>query len=256
MKKELRIILIIISTIALLGLIGILYIYYQNEHKVAILGYHSIMPKEINTSGDNLVVDSEKFESELKLLKELGYETMTLDEFYCWKNGECHKKHKSVLITFDDGYQNNYDYAFKLLKEYDMNAVVFTVGNYAKANNNIHMNLDTIKKTKEEYPNIEFASHSYDLHYHSDKTYETVDNDAKKMSKIIDSEYYAYPFGDYNNEYVRALKDNGYKMAFTFGPGREHRKADLSDDNYSVPRLNISNDMSNIKFLLRLILPM
>ena len=113
-----------------------------------------------------------------------------------------------------------------------------------------------LQKIREEYPNVEIASHSYDMHFHSDKTYEQVMEDASKMSNLIDSKYYAYPFGDYNDEYIRALKDSGFSLAFTFGPKREHRKADISDDNYKIPRLNISNDMSRIKFLLRLFLPM
>lgn len=256
MKKHLKIIKIILLIFILLCLLGIMYIYDQNEKKVAILGYHSVLPEDINVSGDNLIVDMEKFEKHLKLLKKLDYDTMTLDEFYCWKEGKCNKRHKSVLITFDDGYQNNYDYAFKLLKKYDMNAVVFSVGKYTESNSDIHMNLDIIEKTYNEYTNIEFASHSYDLHFHSEKTYDIVNDDIKKMKMIIDSEYYAYPFGDYNKEYIRALVDNDYKMAFTFGPSKEHRKADIKDNNYTIPRLNISNDMSFIKFILRLILPM
>ena len=44
-------------------------------------------------------------------------------------------------------------------------------------------------------------------------------------------------------------------MAFTFGPGKEHRKASQKDDAYKIPRLNISNDMPLWKFILRIILP-
>ena len=253
MKKKLLIFLCIL----LLLFVGVIsFILIKDSHKIAILGYHSVMPKEINTSGDMLVVDREKFEDELKLLKKLGYKTMTLDEYYCWKNKECKKKQKSVLITFDDGYQNNYEYAYDLLKKYNMNAVVFCVGAYATANDEIHMNMETLDKVRSEYPNIEIASHSYDMHYHSDKTYEEVIEDANKMKEIIQTEYYAYPFGDYTDEYIKALKDSGYKMAFTFGPKKEHRKSDLKDDNYLVPRLNISNDMPLWKFILRLLLPM
>lgn len=253
MKKK---IVLVVVILLLLLLSGIIYIYIKNENMVAILGYHSILPKEDNTSGDNLVVDREKFEKEIELLEKMNYETMSLDEFYCWKNKTCKKKHKSVLITFDDGYINNYEYAFDILKDHNMKAVVFVIGNYVEADNNIHMNLETLEKIKEEYPNIEIASHSYNLHFHSDKTYDIVDEDIKKMKQIVDSNYFAYPFGDYNDEYIRALSDNEYKMAFTFGPSKEHRKVSTRDDNYKVPRLNISNDMPLWKFILRLILPM
>ena len=257
MFKKIKNILFILLAICLILIIGLLlYLHISNRNKIAILGYHSIMPHDMNTSGDNLIVDSEKFEKELKLLKKLGYKTMTLDEFYCWKNNECKKEERSVLITFDDGYINNYDYAFELLKKYDMNAVVFCVGGFIELNNDIHMNKEMIELSKEKYSNIEFASHSYNMHFHSDKTYEEVDKDINMMKNIIDSEYYVYPFGDYNDDYIEALKDNGYKIAFTFGPSKEHRKADLKDDNFKVPRLNISNDMSILKFILRLVLPM
>lgn len=252
MKKKIIITLIVTLVIGLILLIGITI---SNKNKIAILGYHGILPKKINTSGDNLIVDQEKFEEELKLLKKLGYKTMTLDEYYCWKIKKCYKDKSSVLITFDDGYINNYEYAFNLLKKYDMNAVVFLVGSYTEGDSNIHMNKEMIEKAKIEYPNIEFASHSYNLHFHSDKKYDEVIDDADKMKDIVKTNYYAYPYGDYNDEYIKALKDRKYKLAFTFGPNREHRKSDLTDDNFKIPRLNISKDMPMYKFLLRLILP-
>ena len=251
-----KIIIIILSFLMLIFICFIAYITIANKSKVAILGYHSIMPHKINTSGDMLVVDQEKFEKELQLLDKLGYKTLTLDEYYCWKNKTCKIKGKKVLITFDDGYYNNYDYAYSLLKKYHMNATVFIVGEYALANDTIHMNMETINKIYEEYPNVEVASHTYAMHYHSEKKYDEVMDDAAKMKELIPSQYFAYPFGDNTDEYIKALKDSGYKMAFTFGPGREHRKSDMKDDNYLVPRLNISNDMPMWKFILRLILPM
>lgn len=67
--------------------------------------------------GNDMVVEIEKFQKQLKILKKLGYETLTLDEFSCWKNKKCDKPHKSVLITFDDGWQGNYENAFEILKE-------------------------------------------------------------------------------------------------------------------------------------------
>ena len=40
-----------------------------------------------------------------------------------------------------------------------------------------------------------------------------------------------------------------------FGPGKNHRKADIKDNNYKIPRLNISKDMPMYKFALRLVFP-
>ena len=250
-----KILLSILLVSLLFCLVVFLNISSANSHKIAILGYHGVLPHKMNNYGE-FVVDMEKFESELKILDFFNYKTLTLDEFYCWKNKKCKQPKKSVLITFDDGYNNNYDYAFGLLKKYNMNAVVFCVGDYIKSNSDIYMNEERINDIKEKYPNIEVASHSYKLHFHSDKKYDEVIEDAKKMSEIIDTKYYAYPFGDYNKDYIRALKDSNYKMAFIFGPKKMHRKADIKDNNYVIPRLNISNNMSMIKYVLRLLLPM
>ena len=54
---------------------------------------------------------------------------------------------------------------------------------------------------------------------------------------------------------IDALKEENYVMAFTFGQGKEHRKATRKDDKYQIPRLNISNDMPMWKFKLRIVLP-
>lgn len=257
MKKGAKIILIVLISILVLFSLIAGYIYIANDNKIAILGYHGVLPKKENTEDNGMIIDSEKFEEQIKLLKKMGYKSLTLKDLYCWKNKQCKKSHKSVLITFDDGYYNNYKYAFAILKKYNMNGVVFAIGNYVKnGDNKQYFNMDTIKKIEEEYPNIEVASHSYDLHYSSEKTYAEVNNDIKKMDELYKTRYYAYPFGAYNDEYVKALKDNDFKLAFTFGPGKEHRKADIKDDNLKMPRLNISKEMPNWKFILRLLLPM
>lgn len=256
MKIKTKILIIIFLILLISSLICIGVIYFKNDNKVAVLGYHGVLPKEKNTSNDPLIIDAELFEKQLKFLKRMNYDTMTLDEFNCWKKGKCEKKHKSVLITFDDGYQNNYEYAFELLKKYEMNAVVFCVGDHIFSNNEIFMDLETIKESVDKYPNIEFASHSYNLHHRGDRGYESVTKDINLMKKVIETKYYAYPYGEHNPGYIKALMDNGYELTFTFGPGKEHRKADIKDNNYKIPRLNISNDMSILKFIARILLPL
>ncbi len=55
-----------------------------------------------------------------------------------------------------------------------------------------------IKEAKRKYPNIEFASHTYDLHHENDYllSYEEINNDFKKMNNVIDTKYFAYPYGN------------------------------------------------------------
>ena len=245
MKKIIALFIIIIS-------VGFIYIYYHNENTVPILGYHAILPRKENKSGE-LTIDAEKFEKQLKMLKKFHYNTLTLDEYYCWQQNKCKKPHRAVLITFDDGYQNNYDYAFTLLKKYNMNAVVFYIG--SRSGSPEFINRKDFGKIKKDYPNIELASHTFNLHEKFGKEYDEVLNDCNKMKQVMDTKYIAYPHGDWTKEYIKALKDSGYKMAFTFGPGKEHRKSTRKDDPYKIPRLNISKEMPDWKFIARLVSP-
>ena len=157
----------------------------------------------------------------------------------------------------DDGYQSNYDLAFPLLKKYNMKATVFYIGSNVTGENKNYMNQETLAKIKTEYPNIDIASHSYALHYDKsiDKGTKYIKDDFEKMSEVINTKYFAYPYGHYNNDIIKVLKEEKYKMAFTFGPDKEHRKASRKDNIYKIPRLNITNGMPLWKFSLRLISP-
>ena len=259
---------IIIFLCVCLTILIILNSIFYHEQKIAILGYHSFYKNESELAENDkesheFINDISKFEEQMKYLHKHKYKTLTLDEFYKWKKGEISVPRKSVLITIDDGNLSNYMYAFPILKKYNMNAVVFYVGNYAQnlgvGDETIYnyMSLEIIEKCKEEYPNIEFQSHSYDMHG-EDVTHfsdEQIKNDVKKMSTLGDFEYYAHPFGVYNDSIINELKNNNYKMAFGFGPGKEYRKARKSDDDFKVARLNISDKVSFTKFLIRLYAP-
>ena len=266
MKKK-----IFFGTIIILVLITIIYvIYIINNPKIAVLCYHNIgTPEEKSNfpSEEEWTIDVSNFEEHLKMLKNNNYKTLKLEEFYNWKQGKNKLPYKSVLITFDDGFLSNYEYAFPLLKKYNMNATVFLIGNYIpdtneKWNGNLktYMSKKTIEKVAEEYPNIDFASHSYSLHEPGilkNKNYEELLQDGKAFKeKVLKTDIYCYPFGAYNDDMINALKDNKYKMAFIFGPSKkEYRKASIKDDDFLVPRLNVSYGMNSKKFLIRLLLP-
>lgn len=261
-----------IITIVMLILITILsYIIYVIKHpKIAVLCYHNIgnaeeianFPQE-----KEWTINVNNFEEQLKYLKKYNYKTLTLEEFYNWKQGNMKLPYKSVLITFDDGFLSNYHYAFPLLKEYNMNATVFLIGDYMNEssegwNGNLktYISKEDLKKAKQEYTNIDFASHSYNLHEHGiieAKTYEEFLQDGKRFrEEITSTDIYCYPFGAYNTNMIESLKENNYKMAFIFGPTKkEYRKASIKDDNYLIPRLNVSFGMNPQKLLMRLIIP-
>ena len=245
--KKLRIILIVIISLILL----LCLVYFLMPKKVAVLGYHSITTEN---SSDLMRLNIDKFKEQMKYLYDKGYSTLTLKNMKCYMEEKCDIKRKSVLITFDDGYRDNYELVFPILKKYNFNAVVFVIGNNIDKDN--YLTKDQIENTKIEYPNIEFASHTYDLHYDNvlSLKYDDYYQDFKKEKELINTKCHAYPYGFYNDDMIKALKDNGYEMAFGFGVDG-FRKASNNDNIYNIPRLAINSDMPFWKFKLRLLLP-
>jgi len=261
---------IIIGSIIIFVILVINIIYIINNPKISVLCYHNIgtrEEKEKFKEEQEWTIELDNFEEQLQMLKNHKFKTLTLKEFYDWKQGKIKLPYKSVLITFDDGFLSNYNYAFPLLKKYEMNATVFLIGNYMKEKNEkwngnlkTYISKETLAKAKKEYPNIEFASHSYALHEPNllkNKRYKDEVEDVRLFREnITDTNVHCFPFGAYNEDYIKALKDENYKMAFIFGPTKkEYRKASRKDNDYKIPRLNVSYGMNANKLLIRILLP-
>lgn len=267
MNKKIGIFFIIIIAIVLI-IYGILY--YKNKDKVPVLCYHNIATAQEKANFNEeseYTIDVKNFEEHLKYLKRNNYKTLTMSEFYEWKEGKIEIPLKSVLITFDDGFLSNYQYAFPLLKQYDMNATVFVVGKFAEEAENVkwdgniktYMSYDLIHKIREEYPNIDICSHSYDLHYDG----ALIQNDAMDFYYDVlnfkygvgETQYIAYPYGQYKHDLIELLKGMKYRLGFLFGPNsRDFRKATRKDDNFKIPRINVSAGMPVWKFAIRCML--
>ena len=86
-----------------------------------ILMYHSI------SSGNSLRVPKSEFAAHMKWLKDNDYVTLSPEEAYRVFITNSMPSKKSVLITFDDGYTDNYTKAFPILKQYGMKATIFMI---------------------------------------------------------------------------------------------------------------------------------
>lgn len=87
---------------------------------VPVLMYHHVRPE-----GGMIACTPEHFEDQLRWLQKNHYRSLTLDEFAQHLQGK--PVGKAVLITFDDGYLDNWVYAFPLLKKYGFHATIFLV---------------------------------------------------------------------------------------------------------------------------------
>ncbi|THB68054.1 MAG: polysaccharide deacetylase [Desulfovibrio sp.] len=87
-----------------------------------VLLYHYISPHK-----DSIAVSPERFDSQLQAMTRAGYQSISLDMARDFLVRGTPLPKKSVLLTFDDGFLDNWIYAYPLLKKHGHHAVIFAV---------------------------------------------------------------------------------------------------------------------------------
>ncbi len=96
------------------------------SQSIPVLMYHHVSP-----SPGLVTVSPQTFAVQMDHLVRAGYHTLTADEFLGFIKGERSVPRRSVLITFDDGFLDNYVYAFPELKRRRLRATIFVVTGWA-----------------------------------------------------------------------------------------------------------------------------
>lgn len=111
---------------ACLALLGSGTAAAQYGNGIPVLLYH-----HVNDGGDmpELTTTPAEFDRQMAALKAAGFEAITLDELLAYMRGEAVRlPDRPIALTFDDGYADNYEYAFPILKKYGYKAAIFMVG--------------------------------------------------------------------------------------------------------------------------------
>ena len=226
MKKIIGILLFIISIVVILFII-INNIPEKNASKIPIVTFHRLVPDNIKNTKykENVWVGSiDIFESMMKYIHDNNYQTISSEELDKWLKNEIELPKKVVMITFDDGFYEDYYLVYPILKKYNLKATSFVVGSRIKditedydENKTEFIGLDKIKEIRKDYSNFEIQSHSYDLHYYTKNGKHAIKNKTKEelLKDIENNKKYefttmAYPFGEYNDKIEELLKENGY----------------------------------------------
>ncbi|WP_294351480.1 polysaccharide deacetylase family protein [uncultured Clostridium sp.] len=218
---------------------------------IPVLYYHSVLPDSEVTTRNEVTISPENLKTQLQLVKDLGYTTLTMSELndYIINNKEIPKK--SILITFDDGYADNYVHAFPILKELDMKATIFVIS--SGIDGGYYMSSDQLKDMVNY--GIDIESHTVN-HVHLDTlSYEEQLKELKDskatIEKITNKEVLsiAFPFGDYNENTLKAVTDAGYSIAFTTNRGLANR----TDNKIALDRIYVSSEYSIDTFKDRLL---
>ena len=105
---------------------------------VPVLMYH-----HLNDSGEgSSTIQTETFRAHMEAIKDAGYQTVSLEEIYNYVWYGTPLPENPIAITFDDGYTSNYELAYPILKELDMQAAIFAIG--------VSVGKDTYKDTNYE----------------------------------------------------------------------------------------------------------
>lgn len=245
-----RIVYAIIICVALLfialGSMWCLSSHYK-LYGVPVLNYHQVNDKYHSA----LTLDVAQFKKQMEYLHNEGYHTISLDDLYAYMTEGKELPDKPIVLTFDDGYIDNYEDVLPILESYDMQATIFMISD--AVNTKRFMSINELKTMDAHKFIVEGHTNHHSILTRIDPS--KLDNEIKGgkdtlqafMGKPID--YLAYPGGFNNAEIQRITSESGYKMAFTVTPGTVKPGQNL----YALPRLAIfQGDTPYLSFLMRL----
>lgn len=225
---------------------------------VNILTFH-----HVSEHLDDLTVPADVFEKTLQILSK-KYNFISYDDFKSYLFNEKKLPKKSLLLTFDDGYLDNFLYAFPVLKKLNIPAVVFIVTKNIEINNKIRTSLPCIRTHKELKQNpdkklfintgemqimensslVAFESHT-DSHISCEgKTKKELKDEFEKSLVFIKSytsskEPYGFcwPKGRFDDMAMEIIKKSEYKFAFSTLEGAFCK----GDDPFAIRRVDCSS---------------
>lgn len=227
--------------------------------RIPVMTYHRIcsnIAKSRVHGGTNLAISASKFKAQMKWLKTHGYHTISTSEFKDWRVEGAFVPKKSVLLTIDDGFYETYHVALPILKKYNQKATLFVIGSKVKKTTKKYNPLnrsdrfvgwDVIKKVRKEYPNLEFQSHTYNMHHRNGSgngvatswSRSKIDKDFAKNEKFGFTAI-AYPFGHASGRFLAATR--AYKpIGIGFGYMMDW-PASRNSPRYNIPRFKVFGD--------------
>ena len=232
-----------------------------------VLMYHMInehLPKN-KSKFNRLRVKTNEFEKQLIWLKKNNFQSFTLSELVNLEQ----IPEKSVVITFDDGYEDNFTNAFPLLKKYGFKATIYIVLNRFEQNwatdkdlnqssnelNNEKMLSNEQIKEMIDSGLIEIGSHTLD-HVNlpklsNEEKIRQIKESKEKIEEIfnITCNSFAYPFGFFDKDSVKIVEDLSYTNATTTVNGVFDK---TKYSNFEIPRIMISGRQGLFSFILKM----
>lgn len=211
---------------------------------VPVMMYHWVytaddVPEDLD---GNWILDT-TLDEQLAYLEEEGFYYPGWKELRAWVDDEISLPAKCAVLTFDDGKEAFLQYGVPVLEKHKVPATSFMI---------CWEDNDGAEKIKEyASPYLDFESHTYEMHQKSDDpdhkgidavmTKEEIAADLKKAEEILgNNDAIAYPYGDYTDDFLAAVRDQGMLLGFTV----EYDRVRKGMDPLTLPRIRVLGDES------------
>ncbi|MCM8795942.1 MAG: polysaccharide deacetylase family protein [Candidatus Omnitrophica bacterium] len=235
-----------ISLIVLFALISGFVVFLSKQYVVPILMYHSVNPNAL--AENRLAVSVESFQRQMRFLKEHRYNVLPLEELARLIKEKKKIPRRTVAITFDDGYKDNYVYAFPILKKYNLAATIFIIVDEVGRPQGDRLSWDEIIKMRDSGL-ISFGSHTLTHKYLTEiEDEEDLRKEIFGSKRILEEKLaqpvnlFCYPGGNFNSFIRKLVIEAGYQYAVATNPGKNYP----SDDIFALKRIRISSTANNL----------
>lgn len=227
--------------------------YAETSINIPVLCYHNLNP----TKRGSMNMTPEKFESQMKMMKDNGFTFVPLQEVVEYLQGKRDTlPAKPIVVTVDDGWKSVYTYMAPILKKYDIPATLFIYPQSISSSKN-YMSWEDLQELQQTGM-IDIQSHTYDhpnfkqmkKRMSAEKFAQYVNMQMVKSKKILEEKtgksvtILAWPFGIYNEYLEQQAQKAGYQMAFTI----DYKSANRSFRPEAQPRFMIIDSLSENTF--------
>jgi peptidoglycan/xylan/chitin deacetylase (PgdA/CDA1 family) len=190
--------------------------------QIPVLYYHAVRLEE----GNELCMPPEQLAEQLNYLREQGYRSIHLADLYEGLYAGAGLPEKPIVITFDDGYLDNYENAWPLFQKYGFSATVFVITDAVGTSGYLTWpQLQTLRDG-----GWEIAGHTATHPYLTDLSVSALQDELARSKKDLEDQlgqpvrFLAYPYGAYNAGVMQAVRDSGYQLAVTTERGWAQQK--------------------------------
>ncbi|MFA5147171.1 MAG: polysaccharide deacetylase family protein [Candidatus Omnitrophota bacterium] len=187
--------------------------------------YHSVTARPVDNEWAEETISKEAFDWQMGYLTDHKYNVISAGEAVRYLTLGKTMPPRAVVITFDDGYRDNYTNAFPVLKKYNFPATVFLTADFLRdrSADERALSISEVKDMKRSGI-IDFGCHGMThralTQLDEARLEEEITGSRKRLADILGEApgLFAYPFGhvgSYNKGVIEKVKAAGFSGAYT-----------------------------------------